>query len=82
MSKKISSDLFDQIYAGVKSAGALGGKIVGAGGGGFFLVYCQSGSEDAVRRIFAKHAMREIPYKVEAGGTQVILHRPRAINTI
>lgn len=82
MSQKMSNDVFDEIYQKTKQAGALGGKIVGAGGGGFFLVYCQDGSQTAIRRIFADHGMREVDYRVEAGGTQVLLHRPRGMNTI
>ncbi|OGH69729.1 MAG: hypothetical protein A2754_03615 [Candidatus Magasanikbacteria bacterium RIFCSPHIGHO2_01_FULL_47_8] len=82
MSQKMSNDSFDELYDKVKSVGVLGGKIVGAGGGGFFLVYCQDGSQTAVRKIFADYSMREIDYRVDAGGTQVILHRPRSLNTI
>ncbi len=40
MSGKISSDKFDAIYEMAKNAGALGGKLVGAGGGGYFVFYC------------------------------------------
>ncbi len=82
MSQKISNDSFDELYDKIKLVGALGGKIVGAGGGGFFLVYCQDGSQTAVRKIFADYGMREIDYRVDAGGTQVMLHRPRGMNTI
>src|SRR3989338_7047521 len=82
MSQKMSNDLFDNIYEQVKHSGALGGKIVGAGGGGFFLVYCQDGSQTGVRKVFAEAGMREIEYRVDAGGTQVLLNRHRSLNTI
>ncbi|MBI5728694.1 MAG: galactokinase [Candidatus Magasanikbacteria bacterium] len=82
MSAKMSNDRFDDIYKQAKVQGVVGGKIVGAGGGGFFLVYCRDGSQDAVRRVFATAGMREVPYRVDASGTQVILQRPRAMNTI
>lgn len=82
MSSKISNDVFDGIYEEVKQVGVLGGKIVGAGGGGFFLVFCRDDAQTAVRRIFFSHGMREIDYRVEAGGTQILLQRPRGVNTI
>lgn len=82
MSEKMTNHHFEELYNEAKIKGALGGKIVGAGGGGFFLVYCRDGSQDAVRSVFINQGMREILYRVDAGGTQVILHRPRAINTI
>ncbi len=41
MSPKISTPLIDELYAEARKAGALGGKIMGAGGGGFMLLYCQ-----------------------------------------
>jgi len=41
MSPKISTSFIDELYAEARKAGALGGKIMGAGGGGFMLLYCQ-----------------------------------------
>ena len=82
MSSKISNEIFDEIYAKVKKAGVIGGKILGAGGGGFFLVYCQDGAQTAVRRIFAEYGMREVNYRVESGGTQIVVNHPRGFNTI
>ncbi|KKR07401.1 MAG: hypothetical protein UT33_C0001G0020 [Candidatus Peregrinibacteria bacterium GW2011_GWC2_39_14] len=82
MSQKMSSDIFDEIYEKIRAVGALGGKIVGAGGGGFFLVYCQDGSQAAVRKIFANYGMREVEYKVDVGGTQILLNHPRSLGSI
>lgn len=82
MSRKMSNGSFDELYERAKKAGALGGKILGAGGGGFFLVYCAEGAQDAVRREFKKVGMREIPIRVDASGTQVMLNHPRMLNTI
>lgn len=82
MSNKMSNDRFDDLYIKVKNAGALGGKIIGAGGGGFFMVYCAEGSQDSVRNIFAQNGMKEIQFRVDSGGTQIVLNRPRELNTI
>ena len=70
------------VLTAARGAGVIGGKIVGAGGGGFFLVYCQAGTQTAVRRVFAERNMREITYRVDAGGTQVLVNHPRDLNTI
>ncbi|MBU1180096.1 galactokinase [Patescibacteria group bacterium] len=82
MSSKMSNDVFDEIYQKAKSSGALGGKITGAGGGGFFLVYCREGSQTAVRNIFEEYNYKEVPFRVDSAGTQVLLNRARSINTI
>lgn len=74
MSSKMSNSVFDEIYAKVRKCGVLGGKIAGAGGGGFFMVYCQDGSQEAVRRVFAEYNYKEIPFQVDSSGTQVLLH--------
>ena len=81
MSNKISNDKFDEIYKKAKQAGALGGKIVGAGGGGFFLLYCRERTQPAVRNIFSQYGLREIPFSVDSAGTQVLVNKPR-IHTI
>ncbi len=82
MSQKMSSDAFDDLYERIKHEGALGGKIVGAGGGGFFLVYAPRESQPGVRRAFQEQGMREVAWRVDAGGTHVLVQRPRSINTI
>ncbi len=82
MSNKMSNSAFDEVYKKAKKAGALGGKILGAGGGGFFLMYAMEGSEDKVRKVFEKYKMREVPIRVDSGGTQILVNRPRFNNTI
>lgn len=82
MSNKMSNSIFDEVYKKAKKAGAYGGKILGAGGGGFFLIYCPEGAEDFVRKVFEKYKMREVPIRVDSGGTQILVNRPRINNTI
>lgn len=79
MSSKMSNPLFDSLYGKTKRAGAMGGKIVGAGGSGFFMVFCKEGKQDAVREIFQRHNMREISFCVDSAGTQVLVNKPRTI---
>ncbi len=82
MSNKMSSEGMDEIYEKAKKLGVLGGKIIGAGGGGFFLVYCQDGSQTAVRNLFTGQGFLEVPYRVDSSGTQVLTNRSRLNNTI
>lgn len=71
---KISSDGIDRMYEEAVSAGALGGKIAGAGGGGFMLLYCHPEKQPAVRERLRGLGMRELPFRFERDGTKVILN--------
>lgn len=66
----ISNPQIDDMYERAKSAGALGGKILGAGGGGFLLLYVPKACQPMVRQ--ALSAYREIDFSFEAGGSQII----------
>jgi D-glycero-alpha-D-manno-heptose-7-phosphate kinase len=70
LTEKISNDRVDQIYAAARSAGATGGKLLGAGGGGFMLVYAEPQAQDEVRK--ALSGLLEIPFEFEFAGTQLI----------
>lgn len=50
MAKNISTGMLEEIYAAAKSSGATGGKISGAGGGGFMIFYCPGNTRHAVRK--------------------------------
>lgn len=70
----ISTDSIDGLYEKGMAAGALGGKLLGAGGGGFLVFYVQSGKQDALRQ--AMDDLMYIPFKFEDGGTRVIHYSP------
>jgi D-glycero-alpha-D-manno-heptose-7-phosphate kinase len=70
LATNISSAEIDAIYAHAISHGATGGKILGAGGGGFLLLICDKAKQDGLRR--AMSALREIPFNLENQGSQVI----------
>lgn len=78
MSAKMSTPFFDETYEAAKRAGAMGGKIMGAGGGGFFLIYAREGTQDAIRRVFTERGMRGVPFSVDSAGTQVLVNKPRS----
>lgn len=69
-----SADL-DLLYARAIEAGAWGGKVLGAGGGGFLLVSAPDGSQAQVRRELAE--LREVPFRFCSSGTQIILLEER-----
>jgi D-glycero-alpha-D-manno-heptose-7-phosphate kinase len=69
---KISNAEIDRMYEAAIEAGALGGKIAGAGGGGFLLLYCPPERQAAVRRTLS--GLRELPFSLERDGTKVILN--------
>lgn len=68
----ISNGIIDEIYKAAQEAGAIGGKITGAGGGGFLLLYCPHSKQDAVRS--ALSSLRELPFRIEQDGTKVIFN--------
>jgi len=71
----VSSSDMDGIYERAVKAGALGGKIAGAGGGGFFMLCVPGDKRQAVRQALGN--LREMPFRLEKGGTRVILNVQR-----
>lgn len=72
ISNKISTDYIDEIYHKATSAGALGGKLLGAGGGGCLLFYVPEGKHDSIRN--ALSGMLEIKFSFENEGTKIIVN--------
>lgn len=71
----ITNPQIDEMYALARSGGAIGGKISGAGGGGFLLCYCQRSDQDNVRKKMS--AYREMPFMLESFGSKVVFHQER-----
>lgn len=71
---KISTGQIDQIYERAIRAGALGGKLLGAGGGGFVLLYVPKDIQEAVRKQLSELLL--VPFKFEEEGTSVIYYVP------
>ncbi|MFA5036110.1 MAG: hypothetical protein WC479_02945 [Candidatus Izemoplasmatales bacterium] len=69
----ISNDKIDYMYNLALKAGALGGKITGAGGGGYLLVYSPPEKRDSVRKALRKY--RELPFNFEPDGSKVIFNK-------
>ncbi|HST90057.1 MAG TPA: hypothetical protein VLJ14_16915 [Ktedonobacterales bacterium] len=71
LSAAISSDAIDAAYAAARAAGALGGKITGAGGGGFLLLYAPPRRRAAVRAAMASRGLRELSFAFDRAGATV-----------
>ncbi len=72
----VSTDSIDSLYEKGIQAGALGGKLLGAGGGGFIIFYVQPEKQAAVKS--AMNHLLHIPFKFEDSGTRVIYYSPEA----
>ena len=77
---QISTSGIDAIYEKGIAAGALGGKLLGAGGGGFIIFYVQPEYQDSVRN--AMKDLLYIPFEFENGGTRVIHYTPEAYTPV
>jgi D-glycero-alpha-D-manno-heptose-7-phosphate kinase len=73
LSSKMSNPHLDEIYETAKQKGALGGKISGAGGGGFFLFYVEK-NRDKFKEEMKKLGLREMRYRFDHEGTKVIVN--------
>lgn len=76
--KEITTDSIDGFYNRGIKAGALGGKLLGAGGGGFLLFYVQKEFQEQVRNALSD--LMQVPFKFEDNGTRVIYYSPEAFD--
>jgi D-glycero-alpha-D-manno-heptose-7-phosphate kinase len=73
LSKEISLDQIDKWYEMAKKNGALGGKIMGAGGGGFFMFYCNNG-KNGFRKTMEKEKLNEMRFRIDFEGSKVLVN--------
>jgi D-glycero-alpha-D-manno-heptose-7-phosphate kinase len=73
-SGKISDPQLDRWYDLAKDNGALGGKIMGAGGGGFFMFYCPNSHKARLRETLGSAGLREMIYDFDFEGTKVLVN--------
>lgn len=71
---RVSNTAIDGYYSKAMEAGALGGKLLGAGGGGFLLLYVQRENWQLVRE--ALSSLMEIPFRFETGGSRILYYVP------
>lgn len=72
-SSKISSNPIDRWYSRALKNGAIGGKLMGAGGGGFLMFYCEDG-KDRVRKAMAREGLTEVRFGFEREGSKITIN--------
>lgn len=75
LASKISNSKIDEIYESARRAGAIGGKITGAGGGGFLILYCPLDKQEDIRSELSN--LQELPFQLEHDGSKVIFNYRR-----
>lgn len=70
LSDKVSNSHIDELYERARAAGAIGGKLTGAGGGGFLLLFVPPDKKQEVRTQFSQ--LIHVPFKFEFSGSQII----------
>ena len=78
LSDKVSTPAIDQIYEEAIKAGATGGKILGAGGGGFLLLFVKPGLQSKVRERLKQ--LIHVPFEFEYSGSRVVLYQPNGLS--
>jgi D-glycero-alpha-D-manno-heptose-7-phosphate kinase len=76
LSSKVSLPEIDEIYEAAKSAGALGGKLIGAGGGGFMMLFAPPRAHAAIRERLKK--LLHIPFRFDNEGSRIIYYQPES----
>ena len=77
---KVSTDSIDAVYSRALQAGATGGKLLGAGGGGLLLFYVDPDKQENVRK--ALENLLYVPFEFENGGTRVIHYTPESYEPV
>lgn len=74
LSSKITDQNIDDIYATARGAGAIGGKLLGAGGGGFMLIFAEPAAQPKIKAALSK--LLHVPFRFEHAGSQIIYYAP------
>jgi len=80
LSSVVSTDFIDDAYAAARAAGAWGGKLLGAGGGGFLLVFAPPERHPQIMR--ALDNLLYVPVEFETQGSQIIFYDPDSYSRI
>ncbi|MCP3391890.1 galactokinase [Bradyrhizobium sp. CCGB12] len=77
LSDKVTTDEIDAIYEAARDAGAIGGKLLGAGGGGFMLLFAKPERHAAIRERLK--SLIHVPFDFEDSGSRVVLYQPNGL---
>ena len=70
----ITNELIDESYATARALGAVGGKITGAGGGGFLMIYCESEHQPAVTDALEQRGLLRMDFNLDSTGARVLMN--------
>lgn len=70
----VSNAKIDESYAKARAAGALGGKITGAGGGGFLMLYCEERHQPRVTEVLGELSLQRMDFRFDQNGSQVLMN--------
>jgi D-glycero-alpha-D-manno-heptose-7-phosphate kinase len=73
LAKGISNSRIDEVYTLARQQGAIGGKITGAGGGGFLLLYCHADGQEAVTTAMEQAGLARMDFHFDRGGAVVLM---------
>ena len=73
LASNVSSPHLDEVYEDARRAGALGGKVLGAGAGGFFLFYARDAARDRVCETLSRRGLRLVPFRVAPEGARLVV---------
>nr|WP_243448269.1 hypothetical protein [Candidatus Thiosymbion oneisti] len=74
LSDQVSNSQIDNLYLKARQAGAIGGKLLGAGGGGFMVLFVEPEKQASVKKALSR--LIQVPFKFESTGSQVIYYQP------
>ena len=74
LSDSVSTELVDNLYSKALKSGAVGGKLLGAGGGGFLLLFVEPDKQEQVKRALESYV--HVPFRFENSGSQIALYQP------
>jgi D-glycero-alpha-D-manno-heptose-7-phosphate kinase len=77
LSERVSNQSVDALYAAARKAGAVGGKLLGAGGGGFMLLFVRP--QDRPRVLEAIGNLITVPFRFETSGSRIVLYQPNGL---
>lgn len=80
LTDKITNPYIDEIYEAAREAGALGGKLLGAGGGGFMLIFAKPEVQQRIREKLKK--LLHVPFCFETMGSQIIFYEPNGLYSL
>ncbi|MCB1918828.1 MAG: kinase [Candidatus Competibacteraceae bacterium] len=77
LSDQVTNPAIDDLYCEARSAGAIGGKLLGAGGGGFFLLFVPPDRQAAVRQRLGR--LIHVPLRFDDSGSKIVLYQPNGL---